>query len=76
MFPYLLMSASPAPQVQTSDIMEIINSVTSQFSISNIVTFIAAIIGATVAFVFLWWGVRKAYRAIIKAATKGKPGGA
>lgn len=55
-----------------SDIQSILTSVTTQFSVANIVAVIAGILAATTAFVFLWWGVRKAYRAIIAGTTKGK----
>ena len=55
------------------EISSILTSVTSQFSVSNIVAMIAGILGVTVGFIFLWWGVRKGFRAIVGAATKGKP---
>lgn len=61
-----------APSVSTSDISGIMTAVTDQFSVSNITTFIAYIIGASIVFVFLWWGVRKAWRAILSATTRGK----
>ena len=67
----VLLSATP-PEVQTSDIQRIMTSVTDQFSIANITTYIAYIIGASIGFVFLWWGVRKAWRAILAATTRGK----
>lgn len=66
----ILMSESG---VTFSTIQSILTAVTTQFSVSNIVAFIAGILGVTVAFIFLWWGVRKGFRAIIKATTKGKP---
>lgn len=71
------LSAVPAfatsnPSVSTSDLSGILSAVTDQFSVSNITSFIAYIIGASVAFVFLWWGVRKAWRAILAATTRGK----
>lgn len=69
--PAMLFSANPT--VEFSTISSILSAVTAQFSISNIVAFIAGILGVTVAFIFLWWGVRKGFRAIIKATTKGKP---
>lgn len=69
--PLALFSANPS--VGFSDISDILSAVTSQFSIANIVAFIAGILGVTVAFIFLWWGVRKGFRAIIKATTKGRP---
>lgn len=64
-------SADP-PSVSTSDISGIMSSVTDQFSVSNITSFLAYIIGASVVFVFLWWAVRKAWRAILAASTRGK----
>lgn len=54
------------------DIKAILSAVTSQFSTGNIVSMIAGILGVTVGFVFLWWGVRKGFSAIKNSATKGK----
>lgn len=67
----ILLSSSST--VSSTDIMDILNAVTTQFSVANIVAFIASILGVTVGFLFLWWGIRKGFRAIIKATTKGKP---
>lgn len=64
--------ASPDP-ISISTIQSILDTVTTQFSVSNIVAMIAGILGVTVAFVFLWWAVRKGFKAIVAAATKGKP---
>lgn len=55
-----------------SDIQAILSPVTSQFSVQTIVAIIVGILGITTTFVFLWWGVRKAYSAIMSAVTKGK----
>lgn len=66
----ILLTATPS--VTTSDIQTILTPVTDQFSVSNITSFLAYIIGAGVVFVFLWWGVRKAWRAILAATTRGK----
>lgn len=68
-----LMSSGGGSEVSFSTISSILSAVTAQFSVANIVAFIAGILGVTVAFIFLWWGVRKGFRAIIKATTKGKP---
>lgn len=68
---WLLMSATP-PAVSTSDIQSIMSAVTDQFSIANITSFLAYIIGASIGFVFLWWGIRKAWKAILAASTRGK----
>lgn len=64
--------ATPEP-ITVTTIQSILDTVTTQFSVSNIVAMIAGILGVTVAFVFLWWAVRKGFRAIVAAATKGKP---
>lgn len=64
--------ASSDPAVSTSDIAGIMSAVTTQFSVANITTFIAYIIGACIGLVFLWWAVRKAFRAIAAAAMRGK----
>lgn len=64
----------PTPEpISVTTIQSILDTVTTQFSISNIVAMIAGILGVTVAFVFLWWAVRKGFKAIVAAATKGKP---
>lgn len=64
--------ASSAPSVSTSDIAGIMSAVTDQFSVSNIVSFLAYIVGAAIVFIFLWWAVRKAWNAITNAAMKGR----
>ena len=74
MFPLVLFTPAASPEpISISTIQSILDTVTTQFSVSNIVAMIAGILGVTVAFVFLWWAVRKGFRAIVAAATKGKP---
>ena len=74
MFPLALFTPAASPEpISISTIQSILDTVTSQFSVSNIVAMIAGILGVTVAFVFLWWAVRKGFKAIVAAATKGKP---
>lgn len=67
----LMLTSTPAP-VSTTDVQSIMTAVTNQFSIANITSFLAYIIGAVVGFVFLWWAIRKAWRAILAATTRGK----
>ena len=74
MFPLALFTPAATPEpISISTIQSILDTVTTQFSVSNIVAMIAGILGVTVAFVFLWWAVRKGFKAIVAAATKGKP---
>lgn len=68
----LMSSGGGSTSVGFTDISDILTAVTTQFSVSNIVAVIAGILGVTTAFVFLWWGVRKAYRAIIAGTTRGR----
>lgn len=59
--------------VTYSDFSTLMNLFTTQFSVANIVAVLSGVLGASVGFVFLWWGARHLYRAIVKAATRGKP---
>lgn len=60
--------------VTVNDWAQVISDVTAQFSVVNIVAVMSAIVVAGIGFVFLWWGARKAYRAIMSAVRKGKTG--
>lgn len=64
----------PTTTIGFSDIESIITPIVNQFSVANIAAIIAGVLGVSVAFVFMWWGVRKLYRMVLKAATKGKGG--
>lgn len=57
-----------------SDFAPVISAITSQFSITTIIAFLAALIAATIALNFMWWGIRRAYAAIM-AAAKGRSNG-
>lgn len=72
---FLLASGgTSSTSVTASDWAQVINDVISQFSVSNIVQVMSTIIVAGIGFVFLWWGARKAYRAIMSAVRRGKTG--
>ena len=61
-----------AAGVTSSTIMDILNAITSQFSVTQIVAMIAGILGVSMAFVFLWWGVRKGAKVVMRAVKSGK----
>lgn len=64
--------ASSAPTVPTSsDWASVISGVTGAFSSSNIVGVLASVVSAGVVFVFLWWGIRLAFRSIMGAVKNG-----
>lgn len=67
---------SPGGNTVTVDtVMSLMQAVTTQFSIANIVAFISGIIAVCIPFVFLWWGGRKAYSSIIGATQGGSMSG-
>lgn len=68
--PALLSTSSPTVP-QPSDWASIISSVTSAFSTANIVTVLTSVVVAGIVFVFLWWGIRLAFRSIMGAVKNG-----
>lgn len=68
----LLLSEGSGTAVTSDTIMDILKAVTNVFSIQQIVAMIAGILGVSMAFVFLWWGIRKGARSIMAAVQRGK----
>ena len=59
--------------VVTSDqMMDIIDAITGQVSVTNILGVLVAAVGAAIGFVFLWWGVRKLLSTFFSGFRKGK----
>lgn len=73
-FGVLLSETATSTTVTASDWAKLIQDVIGQFSVSNIVQVMSTIIVAGIGFVFLWWGARKAYRALMSAVRRGKTG--
>lgn len=59
--------ANPVP----SDWASVITGVTTAFSTTNIVAVIASVVAAGIGAVFLWWGMRLAFRSIMGAVKNG-----
>lgn len=74
MIPAMLSGGTTSTTVTAADWSRLITDVTSQFSITTIVGVMSSIIVAGIGFVFLWWGARKAYKALMSAVRKGKTG--
>lgn len=55
-----------------STINGVLDEVTSQVSIANIVAVVGGALAIAATFFFLWWGIRKGLRIIKNAAAKGK----
>lgn len=61
-----------ATVVTSADWSSVISALTGQISVSTVVGVLAVIAGACVGLAFMWWGVRKATRALMSAFKKGK----
>ena len=66
------LASSTATAVTASDWESVITAMTAQVSVATIVGVLAAIVSACIGIVFMWWGVRKAVRALMAAFRKGK----
>ena len=58
--------------VGLSDFESILTALQNQISVANIVAILATLAGVSVAFAFMWWGVRKLIKVIMSAFKKGK----
>lgn len=61
-----------ATAVTAADWASVISAMTAQISVATIVGVMATIVAACIGIVFMWWGVRKAVRALMAAFRKGK----
>lgn len=58
--------------VQYSDFSSIFEALQGQISVGSIVGVLAAVVGACVGLVFMWWGLRKVVSMLMAAFRKGK----
>lgn len=63
-------STNPVPPTP-ADWKPVIDNVVNAFTVANIVAVIAAVVAAGIVFVFLWWGMRIAFRSIMGAVKNG-----
>ena len=61
-------TAAPLPPSTWEDV---IDNVTTTFSVPGVVAVLASVVAAGIGFVFLWWGVRLAFRSIMGAVKRG-----
>ena len=70
--PMLLSEAAPSITMPTvQDWSPVVKAVTDNFTTSNIIGVLAAVVGTGIVFVFLWWAVRLAFRSIMGAVKGG-----
>lgn len=70
-FPHIFVAVSTPTMPTPSDWKSVIDAVVNNFSASNIVAVLASVVGVGIIFVFLWWGVRLAFRSIMGAVKNG-----
>lgn len=68
----MLVALEGGTAVTASDWASVISAMTAQISVATIVGVMATIVAACIGIVFMWWGVRKAVRALMAAFRKGK----
>ena len=66
------LASGGASAVTAADWASVISAMTAQISVATIVGVMATIVAACIGIVFMWWGVRKAVRALMAAFRKGK----
>lgn len=66
------LESGSASAVTAADWASVISAMTAQISVATIVGVMATIAAACIGIVFMWWGVRKAVRALMAAFRKGK----
>lgn len=67
------MKQSPAfTAVTFADFKSVIDAITAQISVSQVVGVLAAAAAIAITFVFMWWGVRKVTRMVMGSARSGK----
>ena len=65
-YPKFLVASSSSPSAPApNDWKPVIDAVTAIFSTSNIVAVLASVVAGGIIFVFLWWGVRLAFRSVM-----------
>lgn len=68
----LILYAAETGVISASDWQSVIDSMTAQISVGTVVSVLAVVVSACIGLVFMWWGVRKATRALMAAFKKGK----
>lgn len=66
------MQSSTFTAITFADFKSVIDAITAQVSVTQIVGVLAAAAAIAITFVFMWWGVRKVTRMVMGSARSGK----
>lgn len=70
--PATMLASETIDKFEASDWQPILNMLTEQINVGTIIGVLAAAIGAGLALVFMWWGIRKLIRVVMTAFKTGK----
>ena len=68
----MLATGTTQTVVDPSAWQPLIDAFNAQISVSTVIGVLAAVIGVSIGFVFMWWGVRKTKSVLMAAFQKGK----
>ncbi len=68
----MCLTSSASTAITASAWEDVIDALTAQISVTTVVGVLATVVAACVGLVFMWWGVRKAIRALMSAFRKGR----
>lgn len=71
MIPTLALETTPTA-ITSSSFSSVITALQAQLSVTTVVEVLAYVAGICVGLVFMWWGVRKAARALMSAFKRGR----
>lgn len=66
------MLAAAQTTVGVETFKPVLDALTEQISVANVVTVVAGVVALGVGGIFMWWGVRKGWRFLINTTTKGR----
>lgn len=64
--------ATTSNAIGFSDLSSVLSAMTEQISVTTVIGVIAGVVGASIALVFMWWGVRKLAKTLMAAFRSGK----
>ena len=68
----VILASESSSVVTSADWASVITALTSQISVATIVGVLAVVVTACIGIVFMWWGLRKAVKALMAAWRNGK----
>lgn len=72
MTPIVALAESGFKATTAADWKPVIDAITAQVSVSTVIAVLGTVVAGGIGLVFMWWGLRKATRAIMSAFKSGK----